>query len=274
MATYAIGDLQGCLAEFEALLSLVDFSANDRLWLVGDLINRGEDSLGTLLKVYEMSDRVEIVLGNHDLHYLAIVYGGHSAGRSDTFDALLAHPQRDTLAEFLCQQKLLVSSSRLGYVMTHAGIPHIWNIEEARAYAAEVEAVLRDDHPDVSREQFFSTMYGNKPKCWHSKLGGMERLRIITNYFTRMRALTMDGTLNFSHKGVVEEIPEGFEPWFQWHPEPTSMGGLTILFGHWAALDGWTGRKDILALDTGCVWGRRLTALCLESGKYFTVSAQ
>lgn len=262
MSHYAVGDLQGCRAEFNALLEAVELQPTDRLWLLGDLINRGADSLGTLEDVYARRAQCEIVLGNHDLHFLAIYYGGHSPSNKDTFDDLLKSSRLDEYAGWLSEQKILHSDEQLGYCMVHAGIPHIWSFAQAQTLAREVESAMRDRHPDVSRQQFFSELYGNEPACWDDGLQGMPRLRAITNYLTRMRLVDERGCLEFAHKGALKDAPAGWSPWYQLHKEARPR----LLFGHWAALDGVTGRQDILALDTGCVWGRQLTALCLETG--------
>lgn len=268
MATYAIGDLQGCADEFFALLDAVRFDGGDTLWLLGDLVNRGPRSLPTLRRVYELRGQVQVVLGNHDLHLLAIAFGGHRANRSDTFEEILAAPDAQTLLHWLRQQPLMVRDRRLGYAMAHAGFLPSWSLKQARARAAEVEAVLQG--PDYVA--FLRDMYGNEPLRWNDDLQGMARARFVTNAFTRMRLLHADGALDFRFKGPLAEAPDGLRPWFeQW--APASLDGQTLLFGHWAALEGHTGRDDILALDTGCVWGRTLTALCLESGERRAVPA-
>ena len=272
MATYAIGDLQGCRVEFEALLKLIRFSAGDVLWLLGDLINRGADSLGTMKLVMEMDAQVVTVLGNHDLHFLAIYFGGHKPSSSDTFDELLASKHAASVAEWLCEQKLYHSDEQLGYVMTHAGIPPQWSLTKCESLAREVEGTIRGENPAVSRGDFFREMYGNKPTLWEESLTGMSRLRLITNYLTRMRLIDNEYALDFDHKGALEAAPEGWTPWFD--AKPLRELPLKILFGHWAALDGYTGQPHCIALDTGCVWGRKLSALRLEDGELFQVSAQ
>ena len=269
MATYAIGDLQGCLAEFEALLEVMNFGPDDRLWLVGDLINRGPESLQTLERVVEMSDQIVTVLGNHDLHFLAIFYGGHPPSGRDTFDELLASPNIGELAEWLRHQKLAHLDPELGYVMTHAGVPHIWGIKETLMRAAEVEAVLQG-RGEMTYAAYFQALYGNDPDIWSDDLSGMPRLRVITNYLTRMRLVDESGRLDFAHKGSPENIPPGWRPWFE---IPRSRK-RRIIFGHWAALDGDSGLSDTIALDTGCVWGRKMTGFCLETQKTYSVSAQ
>ncbi|MEQ8857225.1 MAG: symmetrical bis(5'-nucleosyl)-tetraphosphatase [Pseudomonadales bacterium] len=268
MATYAIGDIQGCYDEFERLLERLRFEpGRDRLWLVGDLINRGPRSLDVVRQVRALGDSAVAVLGNHDLHLLAIHYGGHSPKSSDTFDELLGVDDADELCDWLRRLPLLVDDLELGYVMSHAGVPHIWDLEQARARAREVEAVLTGS----GFRDYFAGMYGNRPDCWSEDLEGMDRWRVITNYFTRMRLVDEAGRLDFSHKGPLAEAPSGWFPWYELrarHPLPA-----TILFGHWAALEGVTNQACAIALDTGCVWGRSLTAMCLESGEFTSIAA-
>ncbi|NOX51822.1 MAG: symmetrical bis(5'-nucleosyl)-tetraphosphatase [Gammaproteobacteria bacterium] len=270
MATYAIGDIQGCFAQLNDLLEKVAFSSEDKLWLLGDLINRGPDSLDTLLKIHDMQDQCTIVLGNHDLHFLAIYFGGHNPSSADTFDELLASAHAHELAHWLRGQKLFHYDDSLGYAMSHAGIPHIWTLAEVAAYAKEVEAVISGADSKMSYTTFFQQMYGNEPPCWVDDLVGMARVRSITNYLTRMRLIRPDGTLEFSYKGALDQIPAGWKPWFELSKE--QFVGLKLIFGHWAAIDGVTGVADIIALDTGVVWGRYLTAMTLETGVKTTTS--
>ncbi len=249
----------------------INFGDDDRLWLVGDLINRGPDSLQVLRLIHAMGSQASIVLGNHEMHFLAIVLGGHSAGRSDTFSELLAAPDVDELAHWLCQQKLLHHDAHLNCVMAHAGIPHIWSLDEAKRLASEVEQVMQGQADSVSAADFFKGLYGNEPDCWDPALASIPRLRLIANYFTRMRLIDVNGRIDFKHKGALADAPEGWLPWYQLVPQLEDAPRL--LFGHWAAIEGVTGRDDIVALDTGCVWGRQLTALCLESNELIAVDA-
>ena len=268
MATHAIGDIQGCHAEFVALLDAVSFDpAKDRLWLLGDLVNRGPDSLKVMDLVMSLEGSTVTVLGNHDLHFLAIHYGGHSPVATDTFHDLLDAPHVDEVAEWLRRQRFFHADVSLGYAMAHAGIPPGWSMERAEARSQELMAVLRGgDHAS-----YFRRMYGNVPDQFSESLKGMDRWRILTNCFTRMRLVDREGRLDFTHKGALTGAPAG---WFPWYEAITDeLGGLRLLFGHWAALEGETGREDIVALDTGCVWGRHLTALCLETGEITRVPA-
>jgi len=268
MATYAIGDVQGCYGELCELLELIGFDpARDRLWFSGDLINRGRNNLEVVRLVMSLESAAVTILGNHDLHFLAICLGGHSPNRADTFHDVLDAPDVDAIAQWYRQAPLLVEDTQLGYVMVHAGIPHIWTLAQARARAGEVEQVLRSD----AHRRFLAGLYGNKPDCWREDLTGIDRLRLITNFFTRMRLLDADCTLDFSHKGALADAPQNLVPWFDLRAR--SPLGVKLLFGHWAALEGVTGHADMIALDTGCVWGRCLTAMCLETGALHRVEA-
>ena len=269
MATYAVGDVQGCFVEFCELLERIHFDvSHDRLWLLGDLVNRGPESLEVLRLVRSFGDAAVTVLGNHDLHLLAIHLGGHNLTRTDTFSDVLIADDIEDIADWLRQQPVLVRDDELGYVMTHAGIPHIWSLEKTECLAHELETIIRGDHHIV----FFEIMYGNKPDIWSDELQGMDRWRSITNYVTRMRLIDERGRLDFSRKDIVANAPREWSPWYELrtaNPLP-----LKLLFGHWAAIEGQTGCDEILALDTGCVWGRELTAICLESGKYIRVPSR
>lgn len=269
MATYAVGDIQGCDRELAALLEKIGFGEEDQLWLAGDLINRGPDSLSVLRRLHAMADQCRIVLGNHDLHFLAILFGGHSPNRSDTLDELLQADDVQELGHWLRQQPLLHVSTDEQHVLVHAGIPPMWSYRQALKYAAEVESVMQGKGA-ISYVEFFRHMYGNEPGVWREDLQGMDRLRAITNFFTRMRLLDGSQSMNFSHKGALDGAPEGLRPWYRF---PAERPSSKILFGHWAALEGRTGVADAIALDTGCVWGRTLTAYCLETGELISQAA-
>lgn len=262
MATYAIGDLQGCFEEFDALLARLDFSpSRDRLWLAGDLVNRGPGSLACLRRCFELSGAAEVVLGNHDLHLLAVARGHGRLKRHDTLSDILEAPDREALLEWLRQQPLMVADTARRCVMTHAGLLPQWSLEEASAFAAEAESVLGGAEVD----DFLAVMYGNRPARWDETLEGHDRIRAIVNVFTRMRFIDAEGTLDFEAKEGLDSAPAGFAPWFT-YPRPDAA---TLVFGHWAALEGRTpdARIDARALDTGCVWGGSLTALNLGSGE-------
>lgn len=267
MATYAIGDIQGCFEPLKALLADVAFDPkNDRLWVVGDLVNRGPDSLGVLRYLKSLGASVSAVLGNHDLHFLAVAEGVHSASKSDTLDALLAAPDLPELVHWLRKWPLIHRDDDLGFAMVHAGIPPMWSLKKAEKRAREVEAALQGD--DYRR--FLKTMYGNEPAGWRKGLKGMKRLRVITNYFTRMRFCDPDGQLDLANKAAPNAVKVGFAPWFALHNRKTSVN--RIIFGHWAALEGHASHPNVFALDTGCVWGGCLTLMRLEDQVRFQCS--
>ena len=264
MATIAVGDIQGCFDEFLAVLEKAQFDpSKDELWIVGDIVNRGPKSLDALRWLYRMRDCVVAVLGNHDLHLLAIAFGGHRPGRRDSLDDVLSAPDAGELLHWLRSLPLLHYEPDGRWLMVHAGIPHIWSLKQACAFAAEVQAVIRG--PDYAR--YFEHMYGNDPDLWSEGLSGMDRHRSITNYFTRMRLIDVEGRLNLTHKEGPEDAPPGFFPWYaRRHPDNADVN---VLFGHWASINGSTGVAKTFALDTGCVWGRSLTAFRLDDGEYF-----
>lgn len=265
---YAIGDIQGCYAEFQNLLTIIDFNErNDMLWLAGDLINRGPDSLSVLDFLMQLNPAPIITLGNHDLHCLAVAYGARDYHpRKDTFEGILSSPKREDYIHFLRQQSILHVSD--DYVLAHAGIPPIWDIETAKGLAHEVESALQSD--DI--EELLLHMYGDEPDVWHDGLAGFERLRVIINYFTRMRFVSKDGHLFFKCKTVPGSQPKGFHPWFE--ISNPNLIQQTILFGHWAAIKGITHKDNIIGLDAGCVWGGALKALRLEDKKLFSVPSE
>ncbi len=259
MTRYAVGDLQGCLSPLKCLLKDVSFDSDkDQLWITGDLINRGPDSLKTLHYVNKLGDCARIVLGNHDLHFLAVAVGATTPGSSDTFNEILTAPDCEELVDWLRHQPLFYSDPSDDYHMVHAGIPPNWSIKKTRRLAREVEDILRSN----GFEKFLSKMYGNFPTKWDNGLQGMARARVITNYLTRMRFCSIDGELEFNNKlATIEKA--GFAPWFSYHDRKTKHD--QIIFGHWAALEGQTNTKNVFALDTGCVWGRSMTLMNLEN---------
>jgi bis(5'-nucleosyl)-tetraphosphatase (symmetrical) len=265
MATYAIGDIQGCLEPLQCLLKKIEFNpAKDKLWLAGDVINRGPDSLATLRFLYKMRDSITLVLGNHDLHFIAVYYGLRKAGKNDTLDQLLIAPDRADLVYWLRHQKLVHHDAVLNFTMVHAGIPPQWTLGNALVHSREVEQVLQSDSPEFLLEN----MYGNLPARWNDNLQGADRLRVITNYFTRMRFCSAEGEVELQTKESADAAPVGFAPWFSLSGR--KMRNDKIIFGHWAALEGRANTKNIYALDTGCVWGGELTALRLEDEVLFS----
>lgn len=257
MTTYAIGDVQGCFHAFNDLLEKIAFNRNkDRLWLVGDVVNRGAGSLEMLRWCYENRDVVQIVLGNHDLHALVVASGVVTLKKHDTLASLLAAPDAEVLLTWLRHQPLMVQEGK--HVMVHAGLLPGWSVDEAMGYAAEVEAALQAG----SYVDFLANMYGNKPSTWRDDLSGYDRLRVITNAMTRLRVCNPNGKMEFAFKGELDSIPKGFMPWFD-VPDRQSQD-YTIIFGHWSAL-GLQHRNNVHALDTGCLWGGHLTAMNLET---------
>jgi bis(5'-nucleosyl)-tetraphosphatase (symmetrical) len=266
MATFAMGDLQGCYREFREILDLIHFDpAKDKLWLVGDLVNRGPDSLAVLRFVKALNNAAIMVLGNHDLHLLMVAAGCESLHRNDTLQDILDAPDREELLNWLRQQKLLHVDGN--YVMVHAGLLPSWSVGQALSLARFVEAALQG----TGFHKLCGRMYGNQPDHWDDSLEGYERMRVIINAMTRMRICTPNGKMEFSHKGSAEDIPAGYLPWFD-TPNRASQEA-TIICGHWSAL-GLRIRDDLIALDTGCLWGRSLTAIRLEDRQIFQVSCE
>jgi bis(5'-nucleosyl)-tetraphosphatase (symmetrical) len=262
MSTYAIGDIQGCFNSLRLLLDRISFRPHiDRLWLVGDLVNRGPESLGVLRYITQLGHAARVVLGNHDVFLLAVAEGFAELRAKDTLHDVLNAPDRDELLAWLRRQPLLHREGE--YLMVHAGLLPQWTVEEAVGYARDVEAALTGPDYRVLLRQLFN---GPTPQ-WADDLGGWERLTSILRILTRLRACTPTGSMsNFS--GPPEDIPVGFAPWFR-IPGRRSTG-TTIITGHWAAL-GLRLERHHLALDSGCVWGRQLTAVCLEDRKVFQV---
>ena len=260
MTSYAVGDIQGCLDPLLQLLETVSFDPScDQLIGVGDLINRGPKSLETLRFCKSLGDSFKTVLGNHDLHLLAIAHGVRSPTPKDTLNEILAAPDRDELLTWLQQQPLLLTIG--DYTVVHAGIPPIWDLAKAQGLAAEVSAVLRSDNS----AEYFNHMYGNRPLQWSDDLRGPERWRVITNYLTRMRFCTVDGRLELESKdAITASAPYG--PWFDYSDRKTRQD--KIIFGHWAALEGRDCGPNLFALDTGCVWGGPMRLMNLESQTY------
>lgn len=269
MAIYAIGDLQGCFDELQQLLKIIDFQADvDQLWLVGDLVNRGPKSLETLRFIKGLGDSAIAVLGNHDLHLLAVAHGVKK-NRGETLDAVLAAKDRDELLHWLRHRPLLHHDAKVNYTLVHAGITPHWTLAQAQSYAKELENVLRgDDYID-----FLNHMYGNEPACWSDGLTGWDRLRYICNSFTRLRYCNKDGVLNLQDNGPPGSQPETDMPWFDVPNRKNT--DINIIFGHWATL-GVHSAKGLCGLDSACVWGGKLTAVRLDSSpaKYYSVACQ
>ncbi|TQV73738.1 symmetrical bis(5'-nucleosyl)-tetraphosphatase [Aliikangiella marina] len=268
MATYAIGDIQGCYQSLQKLLQKIAFDpAKDEIWLVGDLINRGPSSLETLRFVFEHKQSIRCVLGNHDLHFLAVESGAKQATRKDTFNDILAAEDRPKLVNWLRKQPLFYYDARLNTAMVHAGVPPQWKLQKVIEYAYEVSLCIQSNRA----KEFYAAMYGNTPNIWSKKLTGMKRLRVITNYLTRMRYCRADGSLELTEKVPVGQQPPELIPWFEVARKPL---GCELVFGHWASLQGHCYTNGVYALDTGCAWGGLLTALRLEDKEYFQVKSK
>lgn len=260
MTRYAVGDLQGCFAPLRKLLDKARFNpTRDQLWSVGDLVNRGPQSLDCLRFFVELGSSARVVLGNHDLHLLAVANGIRPLKRGDTLREILDAPDSAELLEWVRRQPLLYSSPEGDYTLLHAGLAPQWSLADAHRLAAEVSAVLRG--PNYL--EFLRGMYGDQPDRWSDDLQGVERWRVITNYLTRMRFCTPAGQLEFASKEGPEDAPPGFLPWFD--VPGRKSAGHPLIVGHWASLMGRANRADIFALDTGCVWGQHMTLLNLET---------
>lgn len=255
MSLYFIGDVQGCDGALQRLLDAIAFSpSRDRLVLLGDLVNRGPQSARVLRRLMGYGDAACCLLGNHDLHLLAVACGVRKPHRSDTLDELLASPDAPALLEWLRHRPLAVREA--GVLCVHAGVLPAWTAQDTLRLAAEVQSVLRGP----AWPGFLRQMYGNQPDAWNESLQGADRLRVITNALTRLRYCTAQGQMEFATKEGTASAPAGLMPWFDVPGRRTA--GDVIAFGHWSTL-GWRERPDILPLDTGCVWGGSLSALRL-----------
>ena len=266
MATYAIGDIQGCYTPLMDLLRTIDFSpSRDHLWLVGDLVNRGPDSIHVLRWAFKHQDSISLVLGNHDLHLLAVAEGFGKLSSGDTLWDILNAADGKLLLDWLRMQPLMFAGE--GYALVHAGLLPEWSINKALRLAEEVENELSGPN----YRQFLSRLYGNKPTRWSDDLRGIDRLRMIVNVMTRMRLLTRDGELDLSFKGELPDAPAHLIPWFE--APQRRWADTPVICGHWSAL-GLHLSDSILAIDTGCLWGGSLTALRLADRQVFQLPCQ
>jgi len=266
MALYAIGDLQGCHEEFVELLALVGFApARDRLWVVGDIVNRGPESLACLREVKALGDAARVVLGNHDLHLLTVAAGHRRPHRSDTIDDILAAPDRADLLDWLATRPLVVREDER--LMVHAGVLPSWTAAHAQMLSGEVEAKLRSD--DAHR--FLGVLYGDEPSTWRDDLDGDDRLRAIVNVCTRLRFCTADGRIDFREKRGREYAPADMRAWFM-HPTRRTARN-TVVCGHWSTLE-LALEPNVLMLDSGCLWGGTLTAISLPDRRVFQVPSR
>jgi bis(5'-nucleosyl)-tetraphosphatase (symmetrical) len=261
MATYAIGDIQGCYDMLRRLLDALSFDpAHDDLWLVGDLVNRGPDSLKTLRFIRDLETRALTVLGNHDLHLLALAAGNAKHAKKSNLDPILHAPDSDELLHWLRHLPLMHFDARKNFALIHAGLPPQWDLMDALDCAREVETVLQGP----GYKDFLQAMYGNEPARWTRSLSGMDRLRFITNCFTRLRFCDAEGNLILKEKGHPSSTTNGCLPWFAVPGRATS--DVRIIFGHWSTL-GYAAEHNTWALDSGCVWNGRLTAIRVHKKK-------
>jgi len=266
MAHYAIGDIQGCHAELCQLLDTIGFSRDgDRLWLVGDLVNRGPGSLAVLREVIALGDAAVTVLGNHDFHLLTIAAGHRKTHRGDTLDAILAAPDRDELVDWLARRPLVAIEDDL--LLVHAGLLPQWTPAFALALSREVEAVLAD----ARRHEFLGALYGDEPARWRDDLAGDDRLRAIVNACTRLRFCTADGRIEFREKRGARHAPDGYRAWFL--HEARASAGVTVVCGHWSTLELLLA-PNVLMLDSGCLWGGALTAIRLSDRRVYQVPSR
>lgn len=268
MSTFVVGDVQGCLTGLQKLLQAMSFDPNrDRLWLAGDAVNRGPHSLEVLRFITELP-ACQMVLGNHDLHALALHFDCWPEGKKHTMDALMQAPDAKQLLHWLRAQPLLLEDTTTNTILTHAGIYPHWSLEKAKEYAGEVEALLRSADP---RSSLLAHMYGNTPDRWHEDLVGPDRHRFIINAFTRMRYVSKEGALDFTCTDPPPAQDTNLIPWYQdSHP---SWQGTTLLFGHWASLQAKPIAPSIIPLDGGYVWGHNMVGYELESGQMWRVQA-
>jgi bis(5'-nucleosyl)-tetraphosphatase (symmetrical) len=274
LSTYAIGDIQGCYNELSKLLQLINFDKRmDTLWLAGDLINRGPSSLAVMKQVMGLGNAAKVVLGNHELHLLALVTAGLPIKNSkDTFHDILASPDCSKIVQWLKQQSFCHWDAKLNFAMVHAGVPPEWSLAKTLDLARELESALANED---SGNEFLLSMYGNEPATWNDKLTGNERLRFIANCLTRCRYFTKQGAMNFSEKRTPMAARAELIPWYLMPARKTAS--TRIIFGHWASLNlpktEWE-KHLVYPLDTGAVWGRKLTAMRLEDKEIFSVQSE
>ncbi|MCG8324037.1 MAG: symmetrical bis(5'-nucleosyl)-tetraphosphatase [Thiotrichales bacterium] len=273
MSIYAIGDLQGCYDELQDLLHEINFDENkDQLWFTGDLVNRGPKSLECLQFVIQLGNKARTVLGNHDLHLLAVANGVRKPHRKDTFDEILNHPERERLLSWIRQQPMIIADDSEDYSMVHAGLYPDWTIKQALDLSKEVEDCLQGKQ----YEQFIQVIYGNEPAAWSDKLQGFDRIRCLINGFTRMRFLDEKACMNYDEKASPGRQAEHLIPWYE-YPERRSEHD-NIIFGHWSTIycgvENDFSQYNVYPLDTGCLWGGKLTALRLNSQQWFEVPSR
>ncbi|MEJ6475244.1 symmetrical bis(5'-nucleosyl)-tetraphosphatase [Pseudoalteromonas piscicida] len=262
MAKYAIGDLQGCFTPLMGLLDQVNFNpSQDHLYFVGDIIARGPDSLACLAFLYQHADSVSVTLGNHDLHFLACLALGKAPNPKDKLDTLFASPKCQTYADFLQAQPLAIWLETQKTFISHAGIHPHWDVKQALQYARFAETIYQSENAP----EFYANMYGAHPGLELNNLSEKDKFKAIVNVFTRMRFLDQNAELDLNNKSGLKDAGN-LTPWFEFIP---SNSDVTFLFGHWAALEGQTNKNNIIALDTGCVWGGRMTMMNIDTGEKY-----
>ena len=262
VSRYVIGDIQGCLEPLQRLLDILPMGSEDQLWFTGDLVNRGPHSLEVLRLIKGLGSGVRTILGNHDLHLLCVAEGFAKTHKGDTLETILEAADRDELLTWLRSQPLAIKED--DYLMVHAGVFPSWSAEQTHRLAKEVQVFLSSPH----YRDFLAVMYGNMPDAWNDALNGLDRLRGIINALTRMRLCSPEGIMNFSHKGELADAPPGLIPWFELPNRITANN--TVIFGHWSAM-GLVLKPNLIGVDTGCLWGRTLTAVRLEDRTVFSV---
>ncbi|MDR2016436.1 MAG: symmetrical bis(5'-nucleosyl)-tetraphosphatase [Burkholderiales bacterium] len=269
MSSYVVGDIQGCHNELCRLLELIGFSPkHDRLWCVGDLVNRGPASANVLRELIALGDSVQSVLGNHDFHLLVSAAGFQKLGRRDHLDDVLLAKDRDVMLEWLRHRPLAIRFD--DYLVVHAGVIPAWSVDDVLRHAHEVETVLHSNDRNTVLH-FLKHLYGNTPERWDERLRNQDRLRAIVNICARLRFCAEDGTMDFSEKGFRDHPPSGMRPWFAFESRRTC--NVTVLCGHWSML-GLSLMPKVLALDSGCLWGGMLTAVRLEDRQVFQVPSE
>ena len=265
MSTYIIGDIQGCYRSLKLLLERIQFNAQyDELWLVGDLVNRGPQSLEVLQLLMDMPN-LQVVLGNHDLHLLGAFHDIRPLQPNDTLAPILEHHEADAMLDWLRFKPLFYQDASRPWVMVHAGMYPLWTLSQHHRLANQVQSCLQSDQ----YKAFLPTLFGNEPYCWSQDLSLEQQRRFTVNALTRMRFCDDHACLNLSHKGKIGDQPSHLKPWFE--IEPLYTTSVNVAFGHWAALEGRTGKPGYFALETGCVWGQQLTAYCLDDQRYYRV---
>jgi bis(5'-nucleosyl)-tetraphosphatase (symmetrical) len=268
MATFVIGDVQGCFDELQQLLKKIDFcKSKDTLIFAGDIINKGPESLKTINFIMSLGDSARLVLGNHEILFLGISYGYLPNSNKNTFDDILESSNLKQIQDWLCNQHLLIKEQNC--FITHAGIPHIWSPKKAIKRANEIEFVLKND---ITRKLLLANIFNEEAVAWDKDLEGIKRWLCILNYFTRMRTIDKNGKLNIKYSSNLENLPENYKPWFATKHKKLKPK-QKIIFGHWAAIKGETNNNYSIALDTGCVFGGKLSCYCIDNNKTYKVTA-